>query len=146
MSKKQGKQTNHRNQYSEYETTEEAAKRLESMCISKPNDFGMFTCEVPDCKNFTGFETRKSGYIRMNRNGKKIFCHVLAHSVHPWYNSKLDVSHLCGNPKCCSKHHLWSETHKVNLSRKGCPGDTFLLEGADTRHWYVLCNQESFIK
>ena len=115
------------------------SKGWKACAFPSQTSLAYFLVKYQDCRKYAGLETRKCGYIRMNRNGKKIFCYVLVDSVHPWYNDKLDVSHLCGNPKCCNKHHLWSKTHRENLSRKGCPGYTFLLEDADTRSWLVLC-------
>ncbi len=33
-----------------------------------------------------------------------------------------EVSHLCGNWRCCRKEHLCYESHDLNMKRVGCPG------------------------
>lgn len=49
-----------------------------------------------------------------------------------------DVSHLCGNWKCCRASHLVWESRKKNLQRNNCPGQVICAHGC----WCNACVHE----
>ena len=75
------------------------------------------------------------GYGRMyvyfdDRRPKKLRVHRLVYSLHhfdsvdlPSKNDrgcKVEISHLCHEPRCCNVNHMSLETHQVNMSRLFC--------------------------
>ena len=102
-----------------YTKKEYLANLLQKRTKKVPDELGLFTCCVPFGRGVT---TWKSGYKGLNFKGKPTSAHSLVHSLKDQYDDDMDTSHLCGNTSCCNPHHLWSEPHQYNLSRRGYIG------------------------
>jgi hypothetical protein len=84
------------------------------------NETKHFTCWEP---SGTGIDDTDSGYKRFSYKGDKILCHRFV-----WYffnPGKLipndhDISHLCGNKRCCRPSHLYCEPKPNNVARINC--------------------------
>jgi hypothetical protein len=86
------------------------------------NETGHFTCWEP---SGTGIDNVDTGYNRFSYKGDKILCHRF---VWYFYNpgklvpNDYDISHLCGNKKCCRYSHLHCEPKPDNVARINCVG------------------------
>jgi hypothetical protein len=67
---------------------------------------------------------------------KKLVHRVAYEHYHDTIDDTLDVSHLCGNSKCCKKSHLCEEDHQTNMARIGCPG---WLKHGDKDQFLKVC-------
>lgn len=98
----------------------EKAINLFKSKISLPDENG--------CMNWRGF-TMKSGYGRVNFNGKKILAHrliwILTHGDIPnseGHHRTLSVCHKCDNTICCNPEHLFIGTHRQNMQDMSMKG------------------------
>lgn len=81
----------------------------------------------------------EKGYPKIKVAGSMVFVHHLAficksmakHHVNgqwsndfkeSWSNASMDVSHVCGKPRCCSEDCLLLERHEYNITRDYCHG------------------------
>ena len=113
-------------------TPEEYVDDLLSHRVDKiADECQLFTCCIPVGK---GVSFNSGGYARVSFNGKRGVAHKLVHSISPFYDPELDVSHLCVRSTCCNPDHLYSEDRNVNISRRGCIG--YLKVGDN---WFSAC-------
>lgn len=82
--------------------------------------YGCFTCWEPQGP---GFDDNPGGYKRFSAMGKKHLCHKFSWTYH--HNDATptgDISHRCGNKKCCRPSHLEDEERTYQRTRDDCPG------------------------
>lgn len=88
---------------------------------------GHFVCWNLD-EGIKGVDSNEAGYKRISFHGAKVLAHVFTwlyiHPGEPMDEEivKKNLSHLCGNAKCCRPSHIHKEPHPTNISRKGCVG------------------------
>lgn len=78
------------------------------------------------------------GYPRVKLEGKMVYAHHISYMAaneamrsntiftRDWLDSSLEVSHLCGNPKCVKANHLLLEPEALNKHRDSCHATAFL--------------------
>ena len=66
------------------------------------------------CLEWQGWADR-SGYGRININGKGVYAHRLAYELAIGPIGDLKVLHKCDNPRCCNPEHLFLGTMRDNM-------------------------------
>jgi hypothetical protein len=106
---------------------------LVSRCIEEPDETGTFSCWIPSGPGISIVESDTYKYRRMKLQNTTPLCHVFAWAYHhPGIKKEYDISHLCGNPKCCRPSHLHHEERKYQRTRDGCTGFVIQLDCGET--------------
>ena len=114
--------------------------------VAPQDSLGIINCSIP---NGEGIDITEANYTRMGFRGDKVMCHVFSWNyfnpgqIIPATN---DVSHLCGNSKCCKPSHLHLEPHSVNIGRIACPGFIVIPITDTENHCFQICNHTPHCK
>jgi hypothetical protein len=103
------------------------------------NETGHFKCWEPSA-DVKGIDITDSGYFRFSYKGKKILCHRFVwvyHNPGKTITDGYDISHLCGNKRCCRPSHLHCEIKTNNIARIGCMG--YIVSEKNPNDILLLC-------
>lgn len=96
--------------------------------VPRPDD-QLYTIDHNGCWNFIGSKFH-NGYGHLNRNDKDIRAtHYFYRKYKGYFDSRLELDHLCSNVACVNPEHLEPVTHTENMRRSRATKLNFDLVG-----------------